>query len=124
MYSASNQTCFLVFFCSRGIQSTYEGRLEQVTNKYNENIKELQTQIEKKNEIDRKWRDQSKIITDNLEKLVMNLKQETHALKKDNKNLKDCVKKAEDKVKQYRTFLELISKDVAKISHLTLGTVS
>lgn len=115
---------FSVIFCFRGIQSTYEDRIEQLTNKYNENIKELQTQMEKKNEIDRKWRDQSKIITDNLEKLVMNLKQETHSLKKDNKNLKDCVKKAEDKVKQYRTFLELISKDVAKISHLTLGTVS
>lgn len=82
----------------------------------------MQLQIEKKNEINQKWRKEMKIITDNLEKVISNLKQEVQGLKKENKCLKEKLSKSDEKVKQYKTFLELISKDVNKISHLTLGT--
>lgn len=82
---------------------------------------EMQRQMEKKNEINEKWRAESKIITENLEKMATHYKREVQAVKKLNKQLKEDLKKCEEKVKQYKTFLDLISKDVAKISHLTVG---
>ncbi|XP_066247069.1 sodium channel and clathrin linker 1-like [Euwallacea similis] len=108
----------------KGAQTTYEEKLDKVTQTYKENIRELQLQVKKKNEINEKWRNETKVISDNLEKMVSNLRLEIQVLKKENKALKESVKKAENKSKQYKIFLDLISKDVAKISHLTLGSVS
>ncbi|KAH1019245.1 hypothetical protein HUJ04_009090 [Dendroctonus ponderosae] len=108
----------------KGLNRSLEAKLENLTKKYNDNIMELQRQVEKKNEINEKWRTESKIITENLEKMAAHLKREAQALKKSNKQLKQDLKKSEEKVKHYKTFLDLISKDVAKISHLTVGNSS
>ncbi|CAG9762964.1 unnamed protein product [Ceutorhynchus assimilis] len=102
-------------------QGNNETDYKATITEYKNTIKQLQTQIEMKQDLHQKWRKETKIITDNLEKLVTHLKQEVQQFKKENKSLKEDFRKSEDKVRQYKTFLELISKDVNKISHLTLG---
>ncbi|XP_066150235.1 sodium channel and clathrin linker 1-like isoform X2 [Euwallacea fornicatus] len=105
-------------------QTTYQEKLDKITQTYKENIRELQSQVKKKNEINEKWKNETKIINDNLEKMVSSSRLEIQGLKKENKTQKEIVKKTENKLKQYKLFLDLISKDVAKISHLTFDSVS
>ncbi|KAL1490009.1 hypothetical protein ABEB36_013924 [Hypothenemus hampei] len=109
---------------SKSEKEKYEKSLEEKMNylakKYNENIKELQMQIDKKNEINNQWRQESKLIITNLEKIISKLKHEFQIAKNDNKNLKENFKKSDAKTKQYRLFLDLISKDLTNITQSTL----
>lgn len=67
-----------------------------------------------------KWKKETITITDTFEKLISNLKKELQKLRKNNDELTLKLQKAENKIKEYKIFMELISKDVNTITK-TIG---
>ncbi|XP_060530717.1 sodium channel and clathrin linker 1-like [Cylas formicarius] len=106
------------------VKQQYNAKIIEINKEYKDNIEELQSQISIKDQINKKWRTETKGIIDNLEKIITNLKTETHQVKRDNGKLKEKLKKSEEKINQYKVFLELISNDVNKISVLTVDQES
>ncbi|XP_050299162.1 sodium channel and clathrin linker 1-like isoform X2 [Anthonomus grandis grandis] len=104
------------------LQLNCDTKIEKLTTNYNSNINQLKSQLQKKNEINQKWKQEIKVVTHSLEKLVVNLKSELTVLKKENKGMQEKMQEYEDKLRRYKIFIELISKDVTKINHLALKT--
>lgn len=82
-------------------------------------ISQLQLQLDSKDKINKKWSVGTKAITENLEKLVSDLKYELRKVKKENTRLKYELRESQKKFEQYKTFLQVISQDVDKISYMT-----
>ncbi|XP_018565268.1 uncharacterized protein PFB0765w-like [Anoplophora glabripennis] len=98
----------------------YENRIVEINNNYTSKIRQLQDEVDSKTEINRKWITETRIIKDNLEKLIADLKVEIQKLKRENKKLREKLLESHNKIEQYKTFMDLISKDVNKISSIAM----
>lgn len=86
-------------------------------------VQELQEQLLSQTEINRKWRNETKSITEQLEKIITELKAANRVMKQENKVLTERLKDANMKMYEYRKFLEMISQDVTKITTITLPEI-
>nr|XP_023016021.1 hyaluronan-mediated motility receptor-like [Leptinotarsa decemlineata] len=92
-------------------------KIFEITTAYTERMNQLQNQLDSKDKLSHQWRNETKIIIEKLEKVVGDLKAEVRKLKKDNLKLKEELDKYKNKFEQYRSFLQIISQDVNKISY-------
>nr|CAI5847178.1 unnamed protein product [Callosobruchus analis] len=91
-------------------------RLKELTRNYDGKINELELKLKTRDEIHDKWVTETKIIIDNLEKLIISLKREVHTLKKANKRLDNELKDYKEKFGKCKEYLQIISRDVNNIS--------
>lgn len=83
-------------------------------------LSKIQKKLELQIQLNNKWKRETITITDTFEKLISNLKKELQKLRKNNDELTLKLQKAENKIKEYKIFMELISKDVNTITK-TIG---
>lgn len=83
-------------------------------------LSKIQKKLELQIQLNNKWKKETITITDTFEKLISNLKKELQKLRKNNDELTLKLQKAENKIKEYKIFMELISKDVNTITK-TIG---
>ncbi|KAJ8922688.1 hypothetical protein NQ315_007720 [Exocentrus adspersus] len=102
----------------RSTKQFYENKILELNTGHDNKIKQLQTEIDCKTEMNRKWVTETRNIKDSLEKLISELKVEINKLKKENKKLKEKLLECNKKIEQYKTFMDLISRDVNKISSI------
>lgn len=118
-YFYTYQQTITIQIC-RSTKQFYENKMTELHNNYADKMKALMAENEAKTEINRKWATETRIIKDSLEKLIADLKIEIDKLKKENKKLKEKLLECNNKVEQYKTFMDLISKDVNKISTMAM----
>ncbi|XP_068907121.1 sodium channel and clathrin linker 1-like isoform X2 [Tenebrio molitor] len=93
---------------------------EVVESFHNQLVEELQEQLVSQTEINKKWRAETKNITEQLERIITELKTANNKMKQENRALNERLKEANLKMFEYRKFLEMISQDVTKITTITL----
>ncbi|KAJ8927180.1 hypothetical protein NQ314_020456 [Rhamnusium bicolor] len=103
-------------------KQSYSEKIAEINKGYNDKIKELQAELESKTEFNKRWIKETKLITENLEKLISDLKIEIHRLRKENKNLREKLHECGNKIEQYKVFVQLVTKDVNKISNMTVAS--
>lgn len=86
---------------------------------HNEIVRELQEQINLQTENNKKWRNETKIMTERLEKVITEQKTLNNKLKRENKCLNEKMENSNVKMLEYRKFLELVSQDVTKMTKNT-----
>ncbi|KAJ8952045.1 hypothetical protein NQ318_010955, partial [Aromia moschata] len=106
----------------RSIRQSYSNEITAIHNSYGEKIKALESQVGSLMEINKKWTSETKFIIENLEGVITDLKTEVQKLKVENKALKEKLKECVNKIGQYKTFMQLISQDVNKISSMAIGS--
>ncbi|XP_044254488.1 paramyosin-like [Tribolium madens] len=104
-------------------QQTCQERQEMETF-HQQLVQELQEQLISQTEINKKWRAETKNITQQLEKIITELKAANNKMKLENKVLNERLKDANVKMFEYRKFLEMISHDVTKITTVTLPEIN
>lgn len=100
----------------RLLSKTFTDKLTETVAAFNEKNAKLQQQLESKDQLNKKWSTESKAIVENFEKLVVQLKKELNKSKKENNKLNMQLEYEQKKFLQYKSFLEVITKDVDKIS--------
>ncbi|KAJ8984432.1 hypothetical protein NQ317_012495 [Molorchus minor] len=102
----------------KSIRQSYEEKIALINSTHGAKFKEMESSIIALSEINMKWISETKFITENFDKLVAELKAEIQNLKGENKILQEKLKDCGDKIVQYKIFVELVTKDVNRISDM------
>lgn len=100
------------------LTKAFTNKMTETTAHFKEELAELQKQLESKDQLNKKWSVESKAIVENLEKLIGSLKKELKKTKRENNKLKIQVEYEQNKFEQYKGFLQVVTKDVDKITKI------
>lgn len=88
----------------------------KTTATYDEKIGHFKAQLETKDQLNKKWCVETKVIVESLENLIVHLKKEFSKSKKENKRLRVELEDQRRKIDHLKGFLQLITDDVDKMS--------
>lgn len=105
-------------------KKSFNEKIKELNEAHSSILAKLQNKLDLQTELNNKWKTESTVITDTFETLTLNLKRELQKSRKESDQLSRKLEKAENKIREYKIFLELISKDVNTITMMTNPNVS
>lgn len=107
----------MIYFCGfRYLKNVHTTEISELKQGFKEKLEALTSQLERQRDLNDKWRIECNNITENLERLIRDLKNEMYRVKKENKKLTKRLKEQDRRANEYKTFLQILSEDVTKIS--------